>query len=102
MRAIAKLKNLIPHVLVSLWCAPHKLELSLPDAANKKDPGAIITTVEKTVDPIYRFYYASPKRRRELNDIAKIIDEDPVYFAAPSGTRWMVSRLRAYKALLRH
>ena len=99
---IAKLKNLIPHVLVSLWCAPHKLELSLLDAAKEKDHGVIITTVEKAVDPIYRFYYASPKRRRELNDIAEIIDEDPVYFAAPSGTRWMASRLRAYKAVLRH
>ena len=99
---IAKLKNLIPHVLVSLWCAPHKLELSLLDTAKEKDHGVIITTVEKAVDPIYRFYYASPKRHRELNDIAEIIDEDPVYFAAPSGTRWMASHLRAYKALLRH
>ena len=58
---IAKLNNLIPHVLVSLWCAPYELELSLLNAAKEKDHGAIITTVEKAVDPIYRFYYASPK-----------------------------------------
>ena len=42
------------------WLAPHKLELSLLDAAKEKAHGAIINTVEKAVNPIYRFYYASP------------------------------------------
>ena len=100
---IVKLQDIIPHVLVSIWCAPHKLELSLLDTTKQKDPsGQIVIVAEKGIDPIFRFYYASPKRRRELNEIADLIEEDPVYFSAPCGTRWMASRLRAYRAVLKH
>ncbi|KAI4806442.1 hypothetical protein KUCAC02_017267, partial [Chaenocephalus aceratus] len=59
------------------------LELSLLDATKATD---FIDIVEKGVDPIYRFYYGSGKRRREVNAISAVIDEDPVYFSAPCGT----------------
>nr|XP_033965204.1 zinc finger protein 862-like isoform X2 [Pseudochaenichthys georgianus] len=96
---IVKLRELLGHVLISIWCAPHKLELSLLDATKATD---FIDIVEKGVDPIYRFYYGSGKRRREVNAISAVIDEDPVYFSAPCGTRWMASRLRAYKAVIKN
>ncbi|KAJ4922562.1 hypothetical protein JOQ06_016566, partial [Pogonophryne albipinna] len=76
-----------------------RLELSLLDATKATD---FIDIVEKRVDPIYRFYYGSGKRRREVNAISAVIDEDPVYFSAPCGTRWMASRLRAYKAVIKN
>ncbi|KAK5896534.1 hypothetical protein CesoFtcFv8_009680 [Champsocephalus esox] len=76
-----------------------KLELLLLDATKATD---FIDIVEKGVDPIYRFYYGSGKRRREVNAISAVIDEDPVYLSAPCGTRWMVSRLRAYKAVIKN
>ncbi|KAF3842692.1 hypothetical protein F7725_001541 [Dissostichus mawsoni] len=60
---IVKLRELLGHVLISIWCAPHKLELSLLDATKATD---FIDIVEKGVDPIYRFYYGSGKRRREV------------------------------------
>ena len=100
---VAKLKPMIDHILVSIWCAPHKLELSIIDLIKDKGIGAtVIGIVEKGVDPIYRFYYESAKRRREVNAIADVLEEDHVYFSAPSGTRWMASRKRAYAAVLQH
>ena len=62
----------------------------------------MVQLVESGVDPIYRYYYGSAKRRRQVNAIADVIDEDPVYFSGPSGTRWMASRLRAYTAVKKH
>ncbi|KAK5918088.1 hypothetical protein CgunFtcFv8_002883 [Champsocephalus gunnari] len=96
---IVKLRELMGHVLISIWCAPHKLELLLLDATKATD---FIDIIEKGVDPIYRLYYGSGKRRREVNAISAVIDEDPVYFSAPCGTRWMASRLRAYKAVIKN
>ena len=43
---------------------PHKLELSIIDLIKDKGIGAtVIGIVEKGVDPIYRFYNGSAKRR---------------------------------------
>ena len=101
---VKKLKDDIAHILVSIWCAPHKLELSLTDLRNKnKNPSTtIISDVELGIEPVYRFYYASAKRRRLVNEIAVVLEEDPVYFSKPVGTRWMASRHRAYMAVKKH
>ena len=89
------------HIIVSIWCTPHKLELAFTDT-KKHSRTDIITRVEAGVDPIYRYYYYSAKRRRAVNEIAQVLEEDSVYFSKPCGTRWMASRERAYKAVLRH
>ncbi|KAJ4937564.1 hypothetical protein JOQ06_002199, partial [Pogonophryne albipinna] len=75
------------------------LKILRSDATKATD---FVDIVEKGVDPIYRFYYGSGKRRMEVNAISAVIDEDPVYFSAPCGTRWMASRLRAYKAVIKN
>ena len=54
---------------------------------------------DECIDFVYRFYYRSSKRRRDLKQIGDINDEDVAYFSAPKGTRWMASRQRAYSAL---
>ena len=46
----------------------------------------------------YKFYYYSPKRRREGNEIANIIDEDAVYYSGLQKARWLASSYRAITA----
>lgn len=50
----------------------------------------------------YKFYYYSPKRRREVNEIASIIDEDVVYYSGLQKMRWLASRYHAITALEKH
>ncbi|KAK5925739.1 hypothetical protein CgunFtcFv8_018238 [Champsocephalus gunnari] len=78
-----------------MWCAPR--QLSLLDATKATD---FIHVVEKGVDPVYRFHYGSGERRREVNAIPAVIDEDPVCFSAPRGTRWDGVKTRAYAVIL--
>ena len=99
---VRKLQDEIGHTFVSLWWAPHKLELSLLDTTKAKHNKTMVEIVESGVDPIDRFYHGSAKRRRQLNEIAEVLEEDPVYFSGPCGSRWMVSRLRAYSAVKKH
>ena len=99
---VRKLQDEIGHTFVSLCCAPHKLEISLLDTTKAKHNKTMVEIVESGVDPIYRFYYGSAKHRRQLNEIAEVLEEDPVYFSGPCGTRWMASRLRAYSAFKKH
>ncbi len=42
------------------------------------------------------------KRKRDVNALSEVLDEDPVYFSAPTAALWMASRLRAYKAIIKH
>lgn len=100
---VTKLREMIPHVLVSIWCVPHKLELAVLDARKSKGVVAnLIQTVEKAVESVFKFYHGSAKRRRDVNSIAEVLEEDSVYFSAPQGTRWMASRKRAYRAVATH
>ena len=61
-----------------------------------------LSTFEDTVKEVYKCYYYSPKRRREVNEIANIIHEDAVYYSGLQKTRWLASRYRAITALEKH
>lgn len=89
----------IGHPLCIIHCVAHKLELALLDAV-KKCP--YLSTLEDTVKDVYKFYFYSLKRRREVNEIANIIDEDVVYYSGLQKTRWLASRYRAIAALEKH
>ena len=69
------------------------MELAVLDAV-KRCP--YLPTFEDTVKEGYKFYYCSPKRRRE---IANIIDEDAVYYSGLQKTRWLASSYRAITTL---
>ena len=97
-----KLKYDIAHVLVSIWCAQHKLEWSLTDLRNEyKNPSTtFVNDVEQGIDPVYQFYYTSAKCCL-VNEIVAVL-EGPVYFSKPIGIYWMASRHRAYMAVKKH
>ena len=82
---VRKLQDKIGHTFVSLWCAPHKLELSLLDTTKAKHNKTMVEIVESGVDPIYRLYYGSAKHRRQLNEIAEVLE--------PGGSRIFLGSL---------
>ncbi len=86
------------------WCVNHKFELAILDSIKSKlgVNDNMIALVEEVVDFIFRFYYGSPRRRRIVQHICSLLEEDPAYFSGFSGTRWLASRLRAYKAVWKH
>ncbi len=86
------------------WCVNHKFELGILDSIKSKLGATdnMIALVEEVVDFVFRFYYNSPRRRRILQHISSILEEDSAYFSGFSGTRWLASRVRAYKALWKH
>ena len=94
-----KLEDKVSHPICIIHCVAHKLELAVLDAV-KRCP--YLPTFQDTVKEVYEFYYCSPKRRREVNEIANIIDEDAVYYSGLQKTRWLASRYRAITALEKH
>ena len=87
------------YTIAVLHCVAHRLELAVLDAV-KRCP--YLSTFEDTVKEVYKFYYYSPKRRREVNEIANIINEDSVYYSGLQKTRWLASRYRAITPLEKH
>ena len=55
---------------------------------------------EEVLKGIIHFYYYSPKKRRELYDIAKSLDQELKHFGGVQQIRWVASQNRALKALL--
>ena len=94
-----KLEDKVSQPICIIHCVAHKLELAVLDAV-KRCP--YLSTFEDTVKEVYKFYYYSPKRRREVNEIANIIDEESVYYSGLQKTRWLASRYRAITALEKH
>ena len=96
--------TLYKQLLVCPWtivvhCVAHNLELAVLDLT-KELP--CVSQVEETVKAIFKWYYYSPKRRREVNRIAEILDESHVYFSGVHQVRWLASRSRAFAALQKH
>ena len=96
MKSLCPEEDKVGHPLCIIYCVAHKLELAVLDAV-KRCP--YLPTFEDTVKEGYKFYYYSPKRRREVNEIANIIDEDAVYYSGLQKTRWLASSYRAITAL---
>ena len=83
--------------IVIIHCVAHNLELGVGDAI-KSVP--YLQSFMNSVSQIFRFYYYSPKKRRELHGFADIFEEQAVYYSSGSQkTRWVASRHRALLAL---
>lgn len=78
-------------------CVAHKLELAVCDA--KKDI-SYLKDFERVLKGIFQLYYYSPKRRRELHDIAVALDQELKHYGGVQQVRWIASQNRALKALL--
>ena len=66
-----QLKRRVPHIVV-LHCVAHKLELAVLDAVKRV---AYLQKFDDTLKAVFKMYYRSPKKRRELKDIGEIVEE---------------------------
>lgn len=85
--------------IIVMHCVAHRLELAVLDAVKTC---SYLSRFEDTVKSIFKFYFYSPKRRREVNEIANILEEDTVYYSGIQATRWLASRHRAICSLEKH
>ena len=80
-----------------LHCVAHHLELAVFDAV-KTIP--YLETFDETIRQVFKFYYYSPKKRREVNAVSEILNENPAHFSGNiKKTRWLPSRHRALAAM---
>ncbi|XP_021365405.1 zinc finger protein 862-like [Mizuhopecten yessoensis] len=89
-------ERLVGRDIVVLHCVAHNLELGVLDAIKQVK---YLTIFQSTVQLVYKFYYYSPKRRRELSEIAKILEESTISQTGLQKTRWIASRRRALIAI---
>lgn len=85
-----KIKEFVPEV-IGIHCIAHKLELAVLDA-NKKF--SYMSTFEATVMGVFKFYFFSPKRRRELKAISELFNNDFAHLGHIKGVRWLSSKER--------
>ena len=78
-------------------CIAHNLELAVCDS---KQGCPYLDKFEETVKGIFRFYYYSPKKRRELYEIASNLDKELKHYGGVQQVRWVASQNRALKSLL--
>ena len=83
-----QLQDIAQHPVCIIHCVAHNLELAVLDAIKQTPYLAIF---EETVKAVFKFYFYSPKRRREVNEIAAILDQDLVYYSGLQKTRWVAS-----------
>ncbi|XP_077862484.1 zinc finger protein 862-like, partial [Saccoglossus kowalevskii] len=92
---VTKIKDVVPSS-ISIHCVAHKLELAILDACKTVKQ---ISDFEATLKGIFHFYHYSPKRRRELKEIANIFETDLAHFSSVKQVRWLASKERAVKSL---
>ena len=90
-----KLLNDHPSALI-IHCVAHRLELGILDAV-KTVP--YLQDFENNMKEIIKLYHYSPKRRRELKEVASNLNEHFRTFADINQVRWVVSKERALKTI---
>ncbi|XP_063970390.1 zinc finger protein 862-like [Lytechinus pictus] len=91
---ISKLTQDIPWLL-GIHCVAHRLELAAKDAYKNSYFSSEINSV---LTSYASFYRRSPKRLRELSDMADLLEEKIHRPTRVDGTRWLDHRRRALSA----
>lgn len=87
----------VPQPVVILHCVAHNLELAVLDAV-KTVP--YLENFHETIRQVFKFDYYSPKKRREVNAVSEILDENPAHFNINiKKTRLLSSRHRVLAAM---
>ena len=94
-----QLQDIAEHPVCIIHCVAHNLELAVLDAIKEMPYLAIF---QETVMSVFKFYFYSPKHRREVNEIAAILDQDRVYYSGLQKTRRAASQFRVINTLERH
>ena len=82
--------------LIYTHCTAHRLELSMLDSI-KFDK--YLKIFDENINNIFRFYYQSASRRKELRDLALLFQENFKQLGRLKNIRWIASRSRALTLL---
>ncbi len=91
-----RLKDIQPG-LVYTHCVAHRLELAMLDALKLKDN--YLRCFDENINGIFKFYYYSPIRRKQLKDMADEMKLEFKQFGLLKNVRWLASRSRALSIL---
>ena len=80
--------------IVYTHCVAHRLELATLDSL-KFD--SYLEKFDETINNIFKFYFYSPTRRKELRDLSVIFNEEFKQLGLMKNIRWLASRTRALK-----
>ncbi|KAJ8315469.1 hypothetical protein KUTeg_007619 [Tegillarca granosa] len=92
----SKIKERLGRGIIIIHCVAHNLQLAVLDAVKGI---SYLSTFQSTAQQVYKFYYYKPKRRRELVEIASVLEEASITQTGLQNTRWVASRQRALVAL---
>ena len=83
--------------LIYTHCVAHRLELAVLDAIKFDDK--YLELFDFTINGIFKFYYYSAVRRKELKTIGDLLDEEFKQLGLLKNIRWLASRSRALSIL---
>ena len=83
--------------LIYTHCVAHRLELAMLAALKLKD--TYIQTFDENINSLFKFYYYSPVRRKELKEMAKEIEVEFKQLGLLKNIRWLASRALTLKFL---
>ena len=82
--------------MVYTHCTAHRLELAVLDSIKFDD---YLEIFDSNINNIFKFYYYSPTRRKKLNDLALLLEEEFRQLGRLKQIRWLASRSRALQLL---
>ena len=82
--------------MVYTHCTAHRLELAMLDSI-KFDK--YLQIFDENINNIFKFYYVSPTRRKELSDLAVVLEGEFKQLGRLKNIRWIQSRARALTLL---
>ena len=83
--------------LIYTHCVAHRLELAVLDAIKFDDD--YLELFDSTIKGIFKFYYYSTVRRKELRAIGELLHEEFKQLGLMKNIRWLASRSRALSIL---
>ena len=83
--------------LIGVHCLKHRLELNVRDAFKKTH----IENVGSGIMDLYYLYQNSPKKLRELRELAYVLEQQVRKSKKSHGTRWVQHKLEASQILIK-
>ena len=83
--------------LIYTHCVAHRLELAVLDAIKSDDN--YLEKFDAIVNDVFKFYYYSALRRKELKTIAEYLEDEFKQLGLMKNIRWLASRSRALNIL---
>lgn len=83
-----QIQEKVPQPVVILHCVAHNLDLAVLNAV-KTIP--YLENFHKTIRQVFKLNCYSPKKRREVDAVSEILDENPAHFSSNIKKTWWLS-----------